>query len=221
MATLANMLTSFRIPEKTPEEWEEWDRVLEAEELKKIQSEYSKRWMTESHVPKEFIDASEMMPEVEEWVLSNPTNGLLLQGLSGRGKTYQACAALRLMLWNGRRVLFTTFTDIKHSAKDCFQGLQRESDAIAQYTTPYCLLIDDVGKEQMTAWSLPIFFEIVKKRGERMKPTIITTNDTGRQLLGKLTVDGDRATADAILSRFSAYKIIKMDGEDRRKMTML
>ena len=215
MDTLANMMTCFKIPEKTPEEWAAWDAELEAEEEENRNRETHKR-ILDAHIPSEFIDASELLPEIEIWLENKPTKGLLLQGLSGRGKTYQACAALKRMAWDGR-VLFSTFTDIKHAAKDCFNGYQRESDAIAQYTAPYCLLIDDIGKEQMTPWSLPIFFEIIKKRGERLKPTIITTNDTGKQLLDKFTIDGDRATADAILSRFSTYKIIKMNDKDRRK----
>lgn len=215
MDTLANMLTSFKMPERTREEWDAWNAQLEAEEEENKKRETHKR-ILDAHIPDEFIGAFELLPEIEVWLENKPTKGLLLQGLSGRGKTYQACAALKRMAWDGR-VLFSTFTDIKHAAKDCFQGLQRESDAITQYTIPYCLLIDDIGKEQMTAWNLPIFFEIIKKRGEKLKPTIITTNDTGQQLLRKFTVDGDRATADAILSRFSAYKIIKMEGKDRRK----
>lgn len=215
MTTLANMLTSFKIPERTPEEWAEWNAALEAEERESKRKEVHKRILN-AHIPEEFINAFELEPEIEDWIKSKPTKGLLLQGLSGRGKTYQACAVLKRMANDGR-VLFSTFTDIKHAAKDCFQGLQRESEAIAQYTVPYCLLIDDVGKEQITEWSLPIFFEIVKKRGEKLKPTIITTNNTGKQLLSKFTVNGDRTTADAILSRFSAYKIIKIEGDDRRK----
>lgn len=215
MDTLANMLTSFEKPDRTPEEWKAWDAEIE-EELERMRKREVHRRILEAHIPEEFADASELLPDIEEWAESKPTKGLLLQGLSGRGKTYQACAVLKRMAADGR-VLFSTFTDIKHSAKDCFQGYVRESDAIKEYTLPYCLLIDDVGKEQMTAWNLPIFFEIIKKRGERLRPTIITTNDSGKQLLDKFTVDGDRATADAILSRFSAYKIIRMDGEDRRK----
>lgn len=215
MNTLVNMLTSFKVPEKTPEEWEAWDAKLAAEEELQRQRDIQER-IKAAHIPSEYMDAHDIMEEIAEWVDSNPTKGLLMQGLSGRGKTYQAVCALKRMAENNR-VLFSTFTDIKHAAKDCFNGYQRESDAIAQYTVPYCLLIDDIGKEQMTPWSLPILFEIIKKRGERLKPTIITTNDTGKQLLDKFTVDGDRATADAILSRFSAYKIIKMEGADRRK----
>lgn len=169
---------------------------------------------SKAYIPLEFLDAHDIRDDVSNWV-KNPTRGLLLQGESGRGKTYQACCALRELSDRGK-VLFSTFTEIKRDAKDCFQGYRREAEAIAQYTLPYCLLIDDVGKEQMTAWNLPIFFEIIKKRGEKLRPTIITTNNNGHELLKKFTINGDRATADAILSRFSAYTIIKISGRDRR-----
>ena len=215
MGTLANMLTCFKMPDLTPEEWEARDAELAAEEELKRHQEIRDR-IKAAHIPDEYIDAIDIIDEIAEWAESNPTKGLLMQGKSGRGKTYQAACVLKKMA-EDHRVLFTTFTDIKHAAKDCFNGYTREHEVIAQYTLPHCLLIDDVGKEQMTAWSLPIFFEIIKKRGEKLRPTIITTNDDGKQLLEKFTVDGDRATADAILSRFSAYRIIKLEGQDRRK----
>ena len=215
MEAIANMLTSFKKPNRTPEEWAAWDAEIAAEDESRRMNEIAKR-IRAAHIPLEYAEASEIREEIAKWADGDPDKGLLMQGPSGRGKTYQAVCALKRMA-NEHRVLFTTFADIKHAAKDCFHGYIREHEVIAEYTLPHCLLIDDVGKEQMTAWSLPIFFEIIKKRGEKLRPTIITTNDTGKQLLSKFTIDGDRATADAILSRLSAYEIVKMNGEDRRR----
>lgn len=214
MQRLANMLTSFEMPNRTPDEWAALDADIERENREREERDRLQRIM-DAGIPPEFFDADDIMEEVRAW-MESPTTGLLLQGKPGRGKTYQACAVLRKMADNGK-VRFATFTDVKHDCKDCFDGKEREEAIIARYTLPYCLLLDDIGKEQATAWSMPILFEIVKKRGEKMRPTIITTNHTGQELLSKFTVDGDVTTANALLSRFSAYKIIKVKGEDRRK----
>lgn len=215
MRSLASMLTSFRMPERTPEEWAAVEAEIEREEQENARREAVLRIM-DSGIPPEFRGARDMLTEVGEWA-GSPTAGLLFQGKSGRGKTYQACAALREMAKRGT-VRFTTFSNVKHDCKDCFDGREREESVIARYVMPYCLLLDDVGKEQATAWSMPILFEIVKRRGESLKPTIVTTNHTGKELLSKFTVDGDSTTANALLSRFSAYRIVKMNGEDMRKL---
>lgn len=214
MITSMHMFSNLQIPEKTPEEWAEWDAMLEREEQEKKQREAYQRFK-DAHIPSEYENATDILPDVQEWA-NNPTVGLLFTGESGRGKTYQASGALKEIA-KKNRALFTTFDHIKHDCKDCFHDYRRESDVIRDYVFPYCLLIDDMGKEQMTSWSLPIMFEIIKKRGEKLRPTIITTNYSGKELQRRFTVDGDIVTAKALISRFSAYKIIKMEGEDRRK----
>lgn len=218
MTTSMQMFGNFKIPEKTPEEWAEWNAMLEREEQEKKAQEAYQR-LKDAHIPREYENATDLLPEVKEWA-QNPTVGLLLTGESGRGKTYQASGALK-EITRTNRALFTTFDEIKHDCKDCFKDYRRESDVIRDYVFPYCLLIDDMGKEQVTEWSLPILFEIIKKRGEKLRPTIITTNYSGKELQKRLTVNGEIVTAKALISRMSAYKIIKMDGKDRRKSIMI
>lgn len=214
MTTNMQAFGRFKIPEKTPEEWAEWNAMLEREEQEKKEREAYQRFK-DAHIPIEYENATDLLSDVKNWT-DNPTIGLLLTGESGRGKTYQASGALK-EITKKDRALFTTFDQIKHDCKDCFHDYRRESDVIRDYVFPYCLLIDDMGKEQMTAWSLPIMFEIIKKRGEKLRPTIITTNYSGKELQRRFTVDGDIVTAKALISRMSAYKIIKVEGDDRRK----
>lgn len=208
------MFGNFKVPDFTEEEWAERVAEFEKEEAEREEREALHR-LKIANIPPEFANASEFLPEVEEWA-KNPTVGLLMQGEAGRGKTYQAASALK-EISKTDRVLFSTFDQIKHDCRDCFNNQLRESDVITSYVFPYCLLIDDMGKEQMTQWSLPIMFEIIKRRGEKLRPTIITTNYTGRELMKRLTVDGDVVTAKAFISRLSAYKIVKVEGNDRRK----
>ena len=215
MITSTQMFGNFSIPERTREEWDEWNAMLEREEQERKRLEVAKR-IESARIPLEYANATDLLPEVREW-LESPTVGLLLTGESGRGKTYQACGALREMA-KENRALFTTFDLIKHDCKDCFADYRRESDVITDYVFPHCLLIDDMGKEQATPWSLPIMFEIIKRRGEKLRPTIVTTNYTGKELMRRFTVDGDVTTAKALISRFSAYTIVPVKGEDRRKM---
>ena len=63
MNTLVNMMTSFKMPQKTPEEWAAWDAELAAEEEKIKKKEVHKR-ILEAHIPDEFIGAFELLPEI-------------------------------------------------------------------------------------------------------------------------------------------------------------
>lgn len=210
------MMTSFKIPEHTRDEWDAINEEVERYETEQEEREVLNR-ILRSGIPPEFKDANDIRKDVSEWV-SSPTKGLLLQGEPGVGKTYQAFSALKEMARIGT-INFCTFDDIKHACKACFDGYERESDVIARYTVPNCLVIDDIGKEHATSWLLPIMFEVIKKRGERLKHTIVTTNHTGKELREKFTVNDDYVTAKAMLSRLSEYRIIKINGKDRRNNT--
>ena len=80
-------------------------------------------------------------------------------------------------------------------------------------------MIDDLGKERATEWSVTILYRIINDRYEAMLPTIITTNYNSDVLTEKLTVKGDRETADAIVSRFiESSDCVTMAWKDYRKM---
>lgn len=116
-----------------------------------------------------------------------------------------------------RTARFTTFDDLLRECKATFQNWDTEESVIARYANTGMLCIDDMGKERPTEWSLPIIFAIINKRSMAMKPTIITTQYTGNQILERLTVAGDKETARAIISRMMEYTRIEVTGKDWRR----
>lgn len=65
-------------------------------------------------------------------------------------------------------------------------------------------------------WVLQLVFSVVDGRLRQGRTTIVTTQYDSAELLRKLTVNGDSATAEAILSRFRTYEKARLDGKDRR-----
>ena len=134
----------------------------------------------------------------------------------GRGKTHQACLALMKQAENGT-ALFATFDDLLRECRATFNNQNTEEAVITRYSSVGMLCIDDMGKERVTEWSIPIIFAIIDKRYANMKPTIVTTQYRGEQLLQRLTVDGDSETARVIISRLTSYKRITIEGKDWRR----
>lgn len=145
--------------------------------------------------------------------------GLVLQGKVGRGKTYSACAVLLDHL-EDYPVRFATMQGILRDIQGAFNGVERMGDVMGRYRNVRLLVIDDFGKEQPTKWSLPVMFEIIDGRYSQCKPTIFTTQYRGIELAKRLTVDDDRACADAIISRMATCETVIMNGENRRSSCM-
>lgn len=209
------MHSTFRMPNFTPEEWAENDRMVsqmraEQEELE-IQARIDRAGIPTGYRGLEFTDE-----RVREWA-DSPSKGLLLQGGVGRGKTHNACAALERVARMGVTAKFTTFDDLLRECRATYQNRDTEDAVISRHANVGILCIDDMGKERVTEWSLPIIFAIINKRGMNGKHTIVTTQYTGQQLVQRMTVGDDSETARAVVSRFMEYDRATIEGKDWRR----
>lgn len=75
--------------------------------------------------------------------------------------------------------------------------------AVARYAKCDVLVLDDLGKEDATEWSVGTVFSVLDARYEDMRPTIVTSNYAPGALADRLARRGERVTAEAIASRIS------------------
>ena len=80
------------------------------------------------------------------------------------------------------------------------------------------LIIDDLGKERCSEWSMSTLYSILNDRYEDMKPTIVTTNYNTDDLVEALTPKGaDNTKIGAIVSRLKETStVMSMVWEDIR-----
>ena len=80
------------------------------------------------------------------------------------------------------------------------------------------MIIDDLGKEQCSDWSMSTLYSILNDRYEDMKPTIVTTNYNADALVAALTPKGfDNTKIVAIISRLREVStVMTMAWEDIR-----
>ena len=216
MQSLASMLRSFEPPRLTAEQMAENERLArEAEERERRQLVASR--LRKSGVPSDFYGArlDQCDSRVRAWFSGDRGKGLLLQGEPGRGKTHAACACL-IAEAERHMVRFTTMDALLRDVRATFAGMESERDVVSRFVNTRLLCLDDVGKERLTEWSMPIFFSIIDSRYANGKPTIVTTNYTGADLMRCFTVNGDVMTAKALVSRMAGYERIVLEGDDRR-----
>ena len=90
--------------------------------------------------------------------------------------------------------------------------------AVARYAKCDVLVLDDLGKEDATEWSVGTVFSVLDARYEDMRPTIVTSNYAPGVLADRLARRGERVTAEAIASRISqTCRPVYLGGRDRRR----
>jgi DNA replication protein DnaC len=106
--------------------------------------------------------------------------GLLLWGNVGTGKTYIAACIANALLDKGIPVLMTSFSRMLGTLPGPASGEQtRIIDQWMQYPL---LIIDDLGIERDTPYTMEQVFNIIDSRYRSGKPMIITTNLTMQEL---------------------------------------
>ncbi len=103
--------------------------------------------------------------------------GFLLMGGAGVGKTHLAIAAIsELTLEHGVRCMFKDFFYLLSELKEAYtQGLG-ENEVIEPLIATEVLVIDELGKGRSSDWELNILDQIISKRYNASKITLITTN---------------------------------------------
>ncbi|MFY7287905.1 ATP-binding protein [Enterobacter cloacae complex sp. LZL002] len=111
--------------------------------------------------------------------------GLVMCGKPGTGKNHLALAIARYAITEHQSsAVFTTALKIAREYKSTWsKGSSRTEDEVIRYfTKPDLLIIDEVGVQFGSDAEKLIMFEIINTRYERMKPTILISNQTREEL---------------------------------------
>ena len=164
-------------------------------------------------------------PSRPQWNPENPTMImamtliLVLRVVIGAGKSHVAAAIANQLLGKGIAVIFLTERHIFQRIRKTYsQNGGDEAEVMEIFESVPLLVIDDVGKEKPSAWSLSTLYAIIDGRYEKALPTIITTNFDTKDLKIRITPDGgDETAASAIIDRLTEMCIgVTMTGPSWR-----
>lgn len=146
-----------------------------------------------------------------EQYLKKPTESMFITGPFGSGKTHIAVSICRELMLADKKpsMRFITASELLLKIRSTFsQNGPDEEQVISKYTNLDYLFIDDIGAEKTTDWARATFYLIIDRRDRDMKPTIITSNLTLKEIAS--TIDG------RIASRISNGAIMKINMPDYR-----
>ncbi len=138
------------------------------------------------------------------------SGSLLFSGATGLGKTFLSACIARQVADRGFSVMYETairiFSDFEDERFGDGDGLEKTH----KYFECDLLIIDDLGTEMTTQFTISVLYNIVNTRMMEEKPTIISTN-----LLPDMI---EKRYSPQIASRVTGnYRLIKFVGNDIRK----
>ena len=145
--------------------------------------------------------------------------GLFISGTCGLGKTHLATAASLELIGQERSVICMTGVELLARIKQSYDDRYNlsEYEILREFLAAELLVIDDLGKENVTEWSLSMLYSMINMRMGELKPMIVTTNYTDEMLITRLSRAGDAMTALSIVSRLhEVCYSIEMKGPDYR-----
>lgn len=150
---------------------------------------------------------------------NNTYSSLFIAGKVGVGKTHLASSIANIFIQAERPVIFGTLINLLGQIKDSYKNdSETEGDIIHKYSTIPLLIIDDLGKEKPSEWTLEKLFTIINNRYENNLPVVITTNYNRAQLTERLSNGNNDIIAESIISRLYAMcNGIYLNGNDKRK----
>lgn len=205
------------------------------EELKKI-IEKPDAYLSNYNVPEKFLDKSfdnfennpTLIEKLKEYFQIRPLGSLMLIGKVGTGKTHLAVSIMRELIIKRANqllknidsndidsanlsMLFIPVPEILLEIRSTFNSNYNisEKEIISKYAKIHYLILDDLGAEKTTDWSITTLYIILDRRYRNNKPTLITTNLNLKEIENNL---GSR-----IASRLSESLIVPINMLDFRK----
>ena len=127
----------------------------------------------------------------------SPEGWLVLQGITGCGKTHLAAAIANYRLQAGKPVKFEVVPDLLDHLRFTFSPESKVSydQLFEEVKNAPLLILDDFGEQSTTPWAQEKLYQIINYRYNARLATVITT---------RLTTDD---MADPIVSRFLDPKL--------------
>jgi len=184
-------------------------------------------YYSDSPVPGTSISPRQSMEVVYEICVEyarkfgNKSMNLFFNGAPGLGKTFLSASIARVVADNGFSVVYNTavsvfskFENMKfmrsHDSDESREIVDNSRDEVKRYLECDLFIIDDLGTEMTTAFTIEALYEIINTRLITNRKTLINSNLTLDELR--------RRYSEQIMSRLEGeYQVLTFYGDDIRK----
>lgn len=137
-------------------------------------------------------------------VAADPRQGVGLYGESGLGKSHLAGAIVNASIAQGVAARFVDVVEMLSELRATYNpgGSGSENSVLNGYAAVPVLVLDDLGQEALTGWTVRTMRDLVNRRYERGLPLIVTSNFSPAELAArKVAADAEPRTYLATLDR--------------------
>lgn len=143
---------------------------------------------------------------------------LLIYGKPGNGKSHLAAAIGNALASDDVIVVFATFVDLLEAIKSTYNGgYGSEADILSAICRADLLILDDLGVERPSEYTLDILFRITERRGKHFRRTVCTSNYSPTELATRYGKAVGVVEAQRVIGRIiEGAMVVKNGGKDRR-----
>lgn len=201
--------------------WEEKRELLSQFEISNVNDDLMLCDMKDLSLPKKkkLTDNEKMaLTQIMKYVKDPTDQGFFLHGEMGLGKTTLIASLMNALAKKGKKIGFIHFPTYLIDLKASF-STGDDQYAMERLMKVDCLFLDDIGEENVTAWSRDeILLTILSYRLLNRLPTFFTSMYGYKDLNKVYTIKkGDEIRANTLTSKMKALSIeIMLDGEKFR-----
>jgi DNA replication protein DnaC len=146
--------------------------------------------------------------------------GLLFMGPTGVGKTHLAVSIIRGLIQKGVPGVFSEFGSLLKQIQDSYNPISKSSElkVLAPIYETDILVLDELGATIPTDWVRDTMYQIINKRYNDKKLTILTTNYSDARRSDKDQVLEDRIGTRLRSRLYEMCTKVVMDGGDYRRV---
>ena len=220
--------------------WDEIDLKEEKQKKRKQFEQMTRQFYIQNYISKRiqdykfenFIITETNKKEVEitkdfiqKYINKNQKNGLIITGKSGVDKTHLATAILNKLTEKDMLVLMGRLILLLDIIKDTFKDFSsKEKDIIELYSKVDMLIIDDLGTERISSWTLEKLYTIIENRNENKLPIIVTTRFNKESLLDRFYQSEDEELSEAVIQKLYQFcygiELKKYDQNEKEKVSI-
>ena len=156
-----------------------------------------------------FVDGARYVKFCSDWVKNDQKSSILFHGIPGSGKTHLAVSLCReiLFLPGQKKFFFNPVIELLYNIRNTFSSNELGS-LLKKYTDTDYLILDDLGSEKISQWTVETLIYLIGNRYRELKTTIITSELSVPEIAD--------AESRSIASRISHGKVVHINLPDFR-----